>query len=274
MKYSFKFLQTGGVPLTNDLMSLIEEAYQIFEVLGDLSGNLTILSGCQIVGSTVLSGIVAIEGKLYQFEGGLISDTVFIHQENIKKTFQDQIDKVLIEKRTVKFGNAITTYNWADFVRLETLKSIQIKVNNSVTQTQFAALLAEVDILKLKTAPILNGAIVLPWRRPESEIPAGWKECIDFRGKTIVGRDPNDDDFKTLGDEIGEKTHQLTISEMPAHNHEVKHYSGIEGSLINHHINAPTTTLSGNRTGTEGGNQPHNNIQPSRIVNFIEPNFQ
>ena len=145
MKYSFKFLQTGGVPLTNDLMSLIEEAYQIFEVLGDLSGNLTILSGCQIVGSTVLSGIVAIEGKLYQFEGGLISDTVFIHQENIKKTFQDQIDKVLIEKRTVKFGNAITTYNWADFVRLETLKSIQIKVNNSVTQTQFAALLAEVD---------------------------------------------------------------------------------------------------------------------------------
>lgn len=274
MKYSFKFLQTGGVPLTNDLMSLIEEAYQIFEVLGDLSGNLTILSGCQIVGSTVEPGIVAIEGKLYFFEGGLISDTVYIHQENIQKTFQDQTDKILIEKRTVKFGNAVTTYNWEDFVKLETLKEIQIKVNNGITQQQFAALLAEVEILKLKTAPILNGGIIFPWRRPASEIPTGWKECIDFRGKTIVGRDPNDFDFANLGNTIGAKTHTLSISEIPNHSHVYTRTSPWAGSGGGFSGGGNTFDVSAQTTSAVGGGGAHNNIQPSRIVNFIEPNFQ
>ncbi len=99
MQYNFKFLQTGGVPLTNDLMSLIDEAYGIFEVLGDLSGNLTILSGCDITGTNVAPGIVSIEGKLYYFEGGSIISTVYIHKEDIQKTFEDQTTKTLIEKK-------------------------------------------------------------------------------------------------------------------------------------------------------------------------------
>lgn len=275
MKYNFKFLQTDGVPLTNDLMQLIEEAYSIFEVLGDLAGNLTILKGCNLVGSTVEPGIVAIEGKLYHFEGGLVSDTVYINLQEIKKTFQNQTEKVLIENRTVRFGNAITTYNWSDFVRLETLKQIQVKVNNSVTQQQFNSLIAEIDLLKLKTAPIINGGIIFPFRRPASEIPVGWKECIDFRGKTIVGRDPNDSDFANLGNTVGTKTHTLTIDEMPAHKHKVPLFAN--GSASGNAIGHPDNYIDNNRTVDSqetGGNQPHNNIQPSRIVNFIEPNFQ
>ncbi len=277
MKYNFKFLQTDGVPLTNDLMQLIEEAYSIFEVLGDLAGNLTILKGCNLVGSTVEPGIVAIEGKLYHFEGGLVSDTVYINLQEIKKTFQNQTEKVLIENRTVRFGNAITTYNWSDFVRLETLKQIQVKVNNSVTQQQFNSLIAEIDLLKLKTAPIINGGIIFPFRRPASEIPIGWKECIDFRGKTIVGRDPNDNDFANLGNTVGSKTHTLSINEMPTHNHG---WTGNNGN--GWPKDSSDSTGAGNvhsyvrhtKLEDKGGNQPHNNIQPSRIVNFIEPNFQ
>lgn len=275
MKYNFKFLQTDGVPLTNDLMQLIEEAYSIFEVLGDLAGNLTILKGCNLVGSTVEPGIVAIEGKLYHFEGGLVSDTVYINLQEIKKTFQNQTEKVLIENRTARFGNAITTYNWSDFVRLETLKQIQVKVNNSVTQQQFNSLIAEIDLLKLKTAPIINGGIIFPFRRPASEIPVGWKECIDFRGKTIVGRDPNDSDFANLGNTVGAKTHTLTIDEMPAHKHKVPLFAN--GSASGNAVGHPDNYIDNNRTVDSqetGGNQPHNNIQPSRIVNFIEPNFQ
>ena len=98
MRYNFKFLQTGGVPLTNDLMSLIEEAYGIFEVLGDLSGELNDTFGCDITGTNVTPGIVAIEGKLYYFEGGSIVSTVYIHKEDIQKTFEDQTTKTLIEK--------------------------------------------------------------------------------------------------------------------------------------------------------------------------------
>ncbi|AYO58178.1 hypothetical protein CO230_08625 [Chryseobacterium sp. 6424] len=186
MKYNFQFLQTGGVPLTADLMSLIEEAYSIFEVLGDLAGNLTILKGCETVGSNVAPGIVAIEGQLYYFEGGLASNTVYIHSEDIKKTFEDQSEKVLIVKKTVKFGNSVNTYNWADFVKLDNIRALMNKLAGKVSQTAFDSLVEEVNLLKLKTAPIINGGVVFPFRRPASEIPVGWKECVDFRGKTIV----------------------------------------------------------------------------------------
>ena len=276
MKYNFKFLQTDGVPLTNDLMQLIEEAYSIFEVLGDLAGSLTILKGCNQIGSTVEPGIVAIEGKLYHFEGGLVSDTVYINLQEIKKTFQNQTEKVLIENRTVRFGNAITTYNWSDFVRLETLKQIQVKVNNSVTQQQFNSLIAEIDLLKLKTAPIINGGIIFPFRRPANEIPVGWKECIDFRGKTVVGRDPNDSDFANLGNTVGSKTKTISKANLPA--------IGITYENVEPH----GPDWGGG--GFDGGNNPFSRRQkttsnlgygipldvlnPSRIVNFIEPNFQ
>lgn len=272
MKYNFKFLQTGGVPLTNDLMATIEEAYEIFEALGDLAGDKTILSGCDVIGASVNPGIVAIEGKLYYFEGGLYSPTatVYVHTENIPKIFEDQFPKTLIEKRTVKFGTGAVSYNWSEFVKLETLKNIQIKVNNTATQVDVSALTARIAKLEQKTAPFINGGIVIAWRKPVSEIPAGWKECLDFRGKTIVGWNPAESEFQNLGGEVGSKTHTLTIEQMPKHSHQ--HYwtigsrgaSGTGGTLVDGYRN----------TSEVGGNQPHNNIQPSRIAIYIEPNFQ
>lgn len=50
MKLNINFLQTGGVPLTNDLMGDIMSAVKFYDVLGELAGNLTIISGCEIVG--------------------------------------------------------------------------------------------------------------------------------------------------------------------------------------------------------------------------------
>ncbi|BFO64133.1 phage baseplate protein [Chryseobacterium sp. KCF3-3] len=274
MRYNFKFLQTGGVPLTNDLMSLIEEAYGIFEVLGDLSGNLTILSGCDITGTNVTPGIVAIEGKLYYFEGGSIVSTVYIHKEDIQKTFEDQTTKTLIEKRTVRFGSGAVNYNWADFVKLKTLKEIQSKVDNSVSQDDFDALVTRVEVLEMKTAPIINGGVVWAWFKPVAEIPAGWKECIDIRGKVIVGLDPNDVDFSTLKGTIGAKKHTLTLAEMPSHSHRTPTFAN--GSASGNAVGHPDNWIDNNRkveSDYVGGNQPHNNIQPSIIAYFIEPNL-
>lgn len=274
MKYSFNFLQTGGVPLTNDLMSLIEQAYGIFEVLGDLAGNLTILSGCTTIGTNVNPGIVSIEGKIYYFEGGQISTTVYIHENEIQKTFQDTSTKTLIYEKTVKFGTgAVTSYNWADFIKLETLKEIQTKVNSGVSQSDFDTLIARVNVLELKTAPIINGGIVWAWFKPVNEIPVGWKECLDTRGKTIVGLDPNDIDFANLKGTLGEKKHTLTVPELPSHSHgydRAKNYGSASGNSIGH----PDLGFDYMQTSSVGGNQAHNNIQPSIIAYFIEPNFQ
>lgn len=272
MRINVNFLQTGGVPLTADLMAVIMDAISTYNVLGDLAGDLTILSGCVLNGQDVSPGVVVVDGDVLYFEGGTIFSTVYVHTESISETFQDQVDKILIEKKTVKFGAGSVNYNWADFIRLQTLKEIQEKVNNGVTQQQFNNLFSEVEVLKLKTAPIINGGIVWAWFKPKDEIPAGWKECLDTRGKTIVGLDPNDVDFANLKGTIGAKKHQLTINEMPRHRHygqslqyaEVWKGNGFQPDNWNN---------EDGYTNFEGGDQPHNNIQPSIIAYFIEPNF-
>lgn len=87
----------------------------------------------------------------------------------------------------------------------------------------------------------------------------------DCEGQTIVGQKANDSDFGTLDDVVGEKTHKLTIDEMPSHNHGLKNSGsqqvGYDGLFRNNGNEGYNTGFMQNA----GGNQPHNNIQPSKI---------
>lgn len=272
MKLNINFLQTGGVPLTNDLMQDIMSAIQLYDVLGSLAGHLTIISGCEITGNNVSPGVVAIGNEVLYFEGGGVVPTVYIHTEEIQKTFEDQTDKVLILKKTVKFGSGTTNYNWDDFFRLKTLKEIQTRAFNSASQTELNEVKQDVELLKLKTAPIVNGGIAWAWFKPLNEIPAGWKECTDIRGKVIVGLDPNDPDFANLKSTLGEKAHKLTEAEMPRHRHYGQSMVYAETWKGNGFKPDEWNNEDG-WTDYTGGDQPHNNIQPSIIAYFIEPNL-
>lgn len=286
MKLNINFLQTGGVPLTNDLMADIMQAIQLYDVVGAMAGNLVILTGCEVTGNTVSEGFVAINGEVLPFAGGVVSSKVFVKETEIQKTFEDGNDKVLVLKKSVEFGNAIppNAFDWADFTRLKTLLGIQNLAENATPQSDFNALVERVELLEQKTAPIINGGVVFPWRKPVADIPVGWKECTDFRGKVIVGWNPNDADFATLGGELGEKKHTLSKVELPA-------FGGTFGTIMfansypagdfqqSYSANAQ---VSGSNVGLQhkaidfnvGSNQAHNNIQPSRIALYIEPNFQ
>jgi hypothetical protein len=82
-------------------------------------------------------------------------------------------------------------------------------------------------------------------------------------GKTTVGYLSGDADFGTIGQTGGEKTHQLTIPEIPTHNHNYekvtgRSYVGNDGSGGGDAITAFTSSP----TSDTGGNQAHNNLQP------------
>lgn len=282
MKLNIEFLQTGGVPLTNDLMAQIMEAIKLYDAVGSLAGHMTIIAGCELVAgstNTVLPGVVAINHEVLYFEGGIITTNVYVYEQEISKTFQNQQSKILIKKRSVKFGNstAPNLFAWADFVKLQTLKSLQESLAGKVNQSDFDVVKADVERLKLKTAPIENGGVVFIFRRPASEIPVGWKECEDLRRKTIFGYDPTGGGvWADLTHAGGSETVTLAKENLPA----VKLKTGIlqpyGGNNGNGGFDGGSNQWNWKQLETEtlGTSAPLNVLNPHRLVNFIEPNFQ
>lgn len=92
-----------------------------------------------------------------------------------------------------------------------------------------------------------------------------WKRIAS--GRTLVGINSSDTDFNSIGKTGGEKTHTLTVDEMPSHNHN--YYASIgDGTWqnqLNYGNNKNVSTISSFMTG---GDQPHNNLQPYQVVAY------
>lgn len=83
-------------------------------------------------------------------------------------------------------------------------------------------------------------------------------------GKVPVGVDTNDTDFATVEKTGGEKTHTLTVSEMPSHKHTVEAIGSGTTQQELTAFNVGTTSGIDSYAGTDftGGGQAHNNLQP------------
>ena len=102
----------------------------------------------------------------------------------------------------------------------------------------------------------------------------------DLRGRVPVGKNGLDSDFDILGKTLGEKTHKLAAEEMPIHRHRGIYNEDSWSIIVNQKTSGNTVgyaTPEGPVRGKDivmsteiaGGDQSHNNIQPSLIVNFI-----
>ncbi|WP_271783860.1 hypothetical protein [Aquimarina algiphila] len=194
-----KFNITGGYPLETDTLDEIQNAYSIFNALGEISGDKTIIRGCTLNGSTVSNGFVYIAGEFFEFRGGLQQSKVIIRQEAVSKPFQNGEENEVLYKRYVTFGTGSEAINWSEFIRIEPVKSLQSRILPPGTNPQ-----------------LYYGSI--------SNIPNGWQLCDgtngtpDLRSKFIVGYDPRDADYDTIGDTGGEKKTTLTTAQLPSHN--------------------------------------------------------
>lgn len=89
-------------------------------------------------------------------------------------------------------------------------------------------------------------------------------------GKTLVGVDTGDADFSTAEATGGEKTHTLTIDEMPSHNHDIlkPRWSTNTGANAVYGSNGTGSGTEYDTRGYQGGGQAHNNLQPFITVYF------
>ena len=91
-------------------------------------------------------------------------------------------------------------------------------------------------------------------------------------GMTPIGLDVNDNDFNTIGKTGGEKTHKLSVPEMPRHAHYIASNltnnppGGIDRAIM---YGVPESVEPTNYSSeSTGNNQPHNNLQPYQVVAY------
>ena len=87
-------------------------------------------------------------------------------------------------------------------------------------------------------------------------------------GRTLVGIDSGDTDFDTVEETGGEKTHKLTIAEMPAHRHPMARADGGSTYQYSYKNNTGHPTSGVAYTESAGGDSAHNNLQPYIVVYF------
>lgn len=278
------FLQSGGYRLKQATLGKMQAAY--FEVLKALVRHLDmpdvgnfIISGCTVVGPNITAGMLYIDGELCEFAAS-------------PGTLESLIKKqVSITNLPFKNGSNLPVFRATNaiidpagvalsaFTRIQVVKpliwdnigdkpdGIVLDPNFGVPETQT---LIE-RILALEARPLSNvpvGMIAI-WGLPVSEIPEGWEEYIDLKGRMPIGHDAANPLFDVLGDYGGAATHTLTIAEMPEHSHGLKvdrlnvsESTGSEGVLRG--------TEADEQTELEGGGEAFNIMNPYRIVHFIK----
>jgi len=107
----------------------------------------------------------------------------------------------------------------------------------------------------------------------------------NLRGRVTAMVDPTRPGWEELGDEIGEATHALNPGEMPAHGHSITDPGHVHEMLTRADLTpgggagafavasplGQTTqqAYTGITIDLAGGGQPHNNVQPTTLVNKI-----
>jgi microcystin-dependent protein len=123
-------------------------------------------------------------------------------------------------------------------------------------------------------------------------VAEGYFMIPDLRGRTLIGASHTGTDVSSagtnitqrdIGDISGSETHTLTIAQMPSHDHSSNSATnlglmssngpntltgsgGLDTSVGEPNLLAGATTLDIYNTG---GDQPHNNMQPYLVINYI-----
>jgi hypothetical protein len=248
--------QAGGFPLKTERLQELQTAYEIFNHLGNIAGDLSILSGCGITGSSVADGVVVINNEVIPFRGGYVAANVIIIEEPISKEFENGSAKNVYTVRYATFGTAATSWPWASFKKPIETKAIPTD------------LVSRLEILERKNAVFQSGGGMVLWNKPANEIPVGWTEVINWRGRMPVGFDASQFEFNTIGKMGGAKNKILLLNEMPKHRHQVGFYSGLGTSVRSEPWEGYNG--SGDYTDYQGNSDPFSILNPYRVVLFIE----
>lgn len=241
--------------------------YQLYEAVMSLGGkNDMIKSLTKIDDSTVLIPI-----KL----SALKQDEAILFKSTVKSTAliqsirgSDGVAKQFLIQGQFDVGQTVRLVNNQNYIAAVGLYDSQLLPGLVQSITNINQTFA--NLTKILAVFVQNGAMLF-WNKPANEIPAGWQEVVDWRGRFPVGFDASQEEFNSLGKMGGQKNKTLNINEMPRHSHTVglgKERVGTgnrNGASANMQSNEFTTQTTETGQGTQ-----FSILNPYRTVLFIE----
>lgn len=264
------FNQPGGFPLSTDVLNQMQVTYTLLNSLGMVAGDKSIISGCTSDGSNVSDGVVVINGEILEFKGGPVQTKVIIVEEVTQLVFGDENSKDAIYKRYAQFGTGTTFWLWSDFISVFPAREVSGALAGKASLGAVTTLQTKVEELEKKAAVFQSGGGMVLWNKPASQIPVGWQEVVDWRGRIPAGFDPADDDFKPMGKEAGSKTVALTAENNGPHTHDLKLNTNFTGDGYFAMERGNSEVLSNFVTESSGEGAPFSIMNPYRVVMFIE----
>ena len=129
---------------------------------------------------------------------------------------------------------------------------------SAISRTTYSDLFAVVGT----TYGVGDGSTTFNLPDLKGRVPVGYGTGTDGNNKSL--------DFTPLGSQGGEYEHTLTVNEIPEHSHRVAtldpdsdEYYGVEV------VNQKKSFNPNFYTEATGGSQPHNNLQPFIVLNYI-----
>ncbi len=269
------FNQSGGFPFQTETLDELQKATNLFNKFGDIAGNFAIISGCEVTGSVVADGAVFINGELLEFRGGQIGTNVIIIELMNSQEFEDGNDRDVLFTRYATFGIGSTVYPWANFKRSKTTLEL---TEQKAEQTLIDVLIGRIESLEARPISNVPTGMIAIWDRPANQIPEGWIEYTQLKGKIPIGINtdllsgaPVDPEFSTLGGFGGAKSKTLSIAEMPAHTHDFRSDNRDLGDGLQFGSNTSfQTNVVNQTTASKGESNAFSIMNPYRVVHFIK----
>lgn len=269
--------QPAGFPIELDnFLKFQQDGYNTpMEAIAKGFGDKVIIDGVTESGYpivTVAPGFAVVNKELVYFEGGAKQATFYLTTDIATLIYQGDVAKEVLQTRIARFGAAAELqFNYADLRRLQPDANTGLLDRVLKLEKILKPLLPYTD--PGNPLNTVYGSWLF-WGRPAGEIPTGWEAVDDasWKGKIPILYNEADADFNAVGNTGGEKTHLLTIAEMPAHTHPGTH--GVEGNRDTANNGLMPRNDGGGSDGTfsvasQGGGTAHNNMPPYKVVMFI-----
>ena len=220
-------------------------------------------------------GYASIITKDELIDAGLVTSDEVALIENFRGVRVELLDNNKIKYTIAKLGDS------NDYTNEELYQMIkQLQDDNKVLSSQITNNTTSGSMF-LKVYPVGSIYISTSSENPGNIYGGTWEEY--GKGRTLVGVDSSDSDFSTVEKLGGEKTHTLTIDEMPSHNHvermflDQSGYSSVKPAGYAYYIystqssnvitwaSAQISNMNFWRIGDtedKGGSQAHNILQP------------